>query len=457
MTEITIQQELMGLLESPDLHKIVAGLQTANPVDVAESFVEFLRKNDEEASQKLLIVFRLLPKDCAAELFAELEPDIQEDIITKITDREIRGIVDEMFLDDAVDFIEEMPASVVARVLANIPRQRREEINSFLKYPENSAGSLMTNEYIDLKVGMTVSQTFEKIRKDGQDKETIYTCYVTDSSRRLLGTVTVKTLLLSRMDEIINDIMDTSFISAATTDTAEDVAADFRKYGLLALPIVDSEKRIVGIVTVDDIMEVAEEVATEDFEKMAAITPSEEPYLKTSVFNLTRHRVLWLLILMISATVTGGIISHFEDALAALPILFASVPMLMDTGGNAGSQSSTLIIRGMAVDEIQLSDVLRVLWKEFRVALLCGAALAAVNILRMMLLGSEKNIFVSLTVSLALVSTVVLAKTIGCILPMAAKKLRLDPAVMASPVITTIVDAGSLILFFFFARLLLHV
>ncbi|MDR1821980.1 MAG: magnesium transporter [Oscillospiraceae bacterium] len=457
MTDINIQQELLDLVGSSDIHKIVAGLQNANPVDVAESFEEFFEKNEPESHQKLLIIFRLLPKDYAAELFAELNPDIQESIITKITDYEIRGIVDEMFLDDAVDFIEEMPASVIARVLANIPRQRREEINSFLKYPENSAGSLMTNEYIDLKVGMTVSQTFEKIRKDGQDKETIYTCYVTDSSRRLLGTVTVKTLLLSRMDEIINDIMDTSFISAFTTDTAEDVAADFRKYGLLALPIVDSEKRIVGIVTVDDIMEVAEEVATEDFEKMAAITPSEEPYLKTSVFNLTKHRLLWLLILMISATVTGAIISHFEDALAALPILFASVPMLMDTGGNAGAQSSTLIIRGMAVGEIELADILRVLWKEFRVALVCGASLAAVNIVRMLIVNQKQNILVSLTVSLALVATVVLAKTVGCLLPMAAKKLKLDPAVMASPVITTIVDAGSLIVFFFFARLLLHV
>ncbi|MDR1299590.1 MAG: magnesium transporter [Oscillospiraceae bacterium] len=423
-------------------------LRDMNPVDIAEEFEAF-----DETPEAAVKYFRMLPKDTAADVFAYLPNDIQQGIISAIKDYEIKNIIDELFIDDAVDFIEEMPAGVVKRVLSNLPAEKRDIINHFLKYPEGSAGSIMTIEYIDLKMDLTVGDAFARIRREGADVETFYTCYVTDAERRIVGAASVRALLLASPDDKIGDVMERGVIYAATGDDKESLANDFRKYGLLAMPVVDNENRLVGIVTVDDVMEVQEDEATEDFEIMAAVSPLDEPYLKTSVWQLTRSRVLWLLLLMLSATVTGSIIGGFEEALATVPALVAFIPMLMDTGGNAGSQSSTLIIRGMALEEIELRDVLRVFWKELRVALLCGAALSIVNFLRIVVMGG--GVPMALTVTGTLFLTIMLSKSVGCLLPLGAKKLRLDPAVMASPVITTIVDAGALLLYFGIAKAIL--
>jgi magnesium transporter len=417
---------------------------------------EYMEDMDE---QDAIRVFRMLPKDYAAEVFAYLPHEIQQNIVEGIADREIGGIINELFLDDAVDFIEEMPANVVKRILAAVPRGKRDIINQFLKYPEDSAGSIMTIEYVALKKGITVKKAFAEIRAKAIEKETIYTCYVIDSARCLIGLVSVLTLLLSDPDQLIGDIMDTNIISAQTTANKEDLVGDFSKYDLLALPVVDSENRLVGIVTIDDALDVAldvaEEEATEDFELMAAITPSEDPYMKTGVWMLCRNRIPWLMILMVTAMMTGGIISFFEATLETMTSLAIFIPLLMDTGGNAGCQSSTLIIRGMAVGDIRLKDVLRVLWKETRVAVICGFALVIVNYARMVVMGTET--LLAVTVSLTLYLTVVLAKTIGCLLPMGAKKLRLDPAMMAAPVITSIVDASALFIYFTLATVILSI
>ena len=437
------------IIETPrDYATLKETLKNSNPVDVAEGLEEL----DADQAIKL---FRMLPKDNAAEVFAYLSRDMQQDIVNAIKDHEISRIVDELFLDDAVDFIEEMPAGVVKRVLNNVPKDKRQIINDFLKYPEGSAGSIMTIEYVDLKEFLTVAQAFERIRRDGVDKETIYTCYVIDAERRLLGAVSAKTLLLASPGDKIGDIMERDVIFASTIDDKESIANDFRKYGLLAMPVVDNEQRLVGIVTVDDVLEIQEEEATEDFELMAAMSPSDEPYLKTSIWAMTRNRLPWLLLLMLTATITGSIISGFEDALAVMPVLVTFIPMLMDTGGNAGSQSSTLVIRGMALEEISPGDVFIVWWKELRVSILCGLALAAVNFGRVMLFDASASVAVS--VSLALCATIILSKSVGCLLPLFAKRIRLDPAVMASPVITTIVDAGALLIFFGIAKAVLHI
>jgi len=445
----------LDIFSSSDLAAVGKKLRELNPADIAELFEEYYDSEGDDDSA-LIRVFRLLPKDSATDVFSYLPGDVQEHIISKIKDHEIRSIVDDLWLDDAVDFIEEMPANVVTRVLSNLPREKRELINQFLKYPENSAGSVMTNEYIDLKSHLTVAETFEKIRREGPDKETIYTCYVIDSSRKLIGTVSVKTLLLSQPTVVIGDIMERNPVFAVTTDDEEVLVEMFKKYGLLALPVVDNEERLVGIVTVDDAITIQEEEATEDFEKMAALAPSEDPYLKTSVFRLARNRIVWLLVLMLSATITGSILAGFEDALSTMIILTTFIPMLMDTGGNAGAQSSTLIIRGIAVGDIEIRDVLRVLWKEFRVAVLCGLILSIVNFCRIMLMNGG-DLMLSVTISLTLFGVVIMAKVVGSMLPIAAKKMRLDPAVMASPLLTTIVDAGSLWLFFTVAKILLGV
>ena len=442
------------IIETPrDYATLKETLKNSNPVDVAEG----LENLDEQQTIKL---FRMLPKNIAAEVFAYLSRDIQQNIVNAIKDYEISHIIDELFLDDAVDFIEEMPAGVVKRVLINLPAEKRDIINHFLKYPEGSAGSIMTIEYVDLKEYLTVAEAFDRIRRDGVDKETIYTCYVIDAERHLLGTVSVKTLLLSSPGDKIGDIMQRDVIFAATGEDKENIANDFRKYGLLAMPVVDNEHRLVGIVTFDDVLEVQEEEATEDFELMAAMSPSDEPYLKTSIWAMTWNRLPWLLLLMLSATITGSIISGFENALAVMPVLVSFIPMLMDTGGNAGSQSSTLIIRGMALEEVKLSDTLRVLWKELRVAVMCGTTLAIVNFVRVLIMirstATTKSTNIAFSVSLALVMTVILSKTIGCLLPMFAKRLKLDPAVMASPVITTIVDAGALLVFFGIAKVMFN-
>ncbi len=423
-------------------------LDSMNVVDLADVL-------EQMEGPDAVRVFRMLPKDTAAEVFSYLSHDTQQVIVEAITDREVGGIIDELFLDDAVDFIEEMPANVVKRVLAAVPPEKRDMINHFLNYPEDSAGSIMTVEYVDLKRYFSVAEAFSYIRKHGVDKETIYTCYVIDASRKLLGTVSVRTLLLAREEELVGDIMDQNIISAKTTEDREALTNDFRKYGLLAMPVVDNEDRLVGIVTVDDALTVQEEEATEDFSIMAAISPSEEPYLKTSVFRLARNRVLWLSLLMLSATVTSAIINGFQDALAVMPGLIAFIPMLMGTGGNAGSQSSTLVIRGLALEEVSPADASRVLWKEIRVACLCGGVLVVINFVRMALMGY--SLIVSLTVCLALLSAVVMAKSVGCLLPLGAKRLGLDPAVMASPGISTLVDAGTLLLYFGLAKALLGI
>lgn len=437
-------EKISDLLTGRKFAEIRKLLSDANPVDIAQMFEEL----DEE---DVIRVFRLLPKEVAAETFSYMSSEAQKNIVESMTDRELSGIIDELFLDDTVDLIEEMPASVVKKVLANTFGEKRSLINRFLQYKEDSAGSIMTIEFVDLKKEMTVEKTFEHIRKTGVDKETIYTCYVIDANRVLEGVITVKDLLLAAPSDIVGDIMDTNIIYATTDEDKEDVAHIFHKYDFMSLPVVDKEKRLVGIVTFDDAMDVMEEENTEDFEKMAAIMPSERPYLKTSIFEHAKHRIVWLMVLMISATFTGAIISSFEDAFKVIPVLVAFIPMLMDTGGNSGSQTSTLIIRGMALGEIEGRDVLRVWWHEIAVSLILGAALAAVSILKTYFLNGG-NIRLSVTVSLSLYATVIIAQSIGCLLPIAVKKVGLDPAVAASPIITTIVDACALSIYFAVAK-----
>lgn len=441
-------EDLQELLSGRELIDLRRKLLDMNSADIAE-FLETVPQN------KLVIVFRMLPKEMAAEAFAYLEVEDQEKIINLITDKELSYIMEELFVDDAVDMLEELPANVVKRVMKSAGPETRDLINHFLKYPENSAGSIMTAEFIDLKKYMNVSQAFERIRKTGEDKETIYTCYVVNENRQLEGVVTVKTLLLSDVDKKISDIMDTNVISAITTDDQEQVSDLFSRYDLLAVPVVDTENRLVGIITVDDIIDVIERETTEDFEKMAAITPSERPYIKTGVFTLARNRVLWLLILMISGTLTGSILLHYQSAYAVAPLLIAMIPMLSNTGGNAGSQSSTLIIRAMALGDIRTGDILKVFWKEIRVSVLVGIVLAAVNFVRIILFYPDSEML-ALVVSLSLVATVMLAKAIGCTLPILARVFRLDPAIMSAPLITTAVDAGSLLIYFSIAGAILR-
>jgi len=399
-------------------------------------------------------LFRILPKAIASDVFAYVDPDRQQIIIEALTDTEIGEIMNKLFVDDAVDFIEEMPANVVKRVLQNIQPEKRKVINQILQYPDDSAGSIMTTEYVDLREDATVREAFDAIRSTGLNKETIYTCYVIRRDRLLVGVVSAKTLMLARPQERIGDIMDTNIVFAYTTDDQEAIADKFQKYGFLAMPVVDKEQRLVGIITVDDIVDVIIEESTEDIEKMNALVPSDEPYLRTGIIQLAKNRILWLLVLMLSATITGIIISSFEAGLAALPILMAFIPMLMDTSGNAGSQASTLIIRGMAVGEISPKDIIRVVWKEVRVGVLCGLALGLINFIRVFIMNGQ-NLLLCLTVTLSLCCTIIIAKTVGCILPIVAKRLRIDPAIMAAPMITTIVDAVSLIIYFSIAKSIL--
>ncbi len=439
---------LLQLAEEKKFRELKDLMMEMNEVDIAA----FMDELDQE---KAVVVFRILPKELATDVFACLSVEKQKHIITSITDREVGTIIEDLYVDDAVDMLEELPAIIVKRVLQNAKPETRALINQFLKYPDNSAGSIMTAEYVGLKKGMTVKQAFDYIRRHGVDKETIYTCYVMNETRYLEGVVTVRDLLMNDYETVIGDIMDTHVITAVTTDDQEEVADCFQKYGLLNLPVVDHENRLVGIVTVDDIVDVIEQEATEDFEKMAAMAPSEKPYLKTGVFQLAKNRIFWLLVLMISSMITGGILAKYEDAFALLPLLVTFIPMLTDTGGNAGSQSSTLIIRGMAVGEIATSDFLKVMWKELRVGAIVGVMLGAVNFFRLLLM-YPGQMMMCLTVVISLFATVVLAKTIGCMLPLAAKVLHMDPAIMAAPLITTIVDAFSLVIYFQLACVLLH-
>ena len=441
--------ELQNYLDGHRFRELRSRLMKMNEADIAE-FLEELDHN-----QKVLI-FRMLPKELATDVFAFLEADDQEDIINGITDAEIQNIIVDLFVDDAVDMLEELPATVVKRVMRMATPETRTLINQFLQYPENSAGSIMTAEYIGLKKYMNVEQSFSYIRAHGVDKETIYTCFVVDGERHLEGVVTIRDLLMNPYETKIQDIMDINFIKAVTTDDQEEVMDLFNKYDLICLPVVDHENRLVGIVTVDDVVDVMEEEATEDFEKMAAMLPSDKPYLKTGIFELAKNRIVWLTVLMVSSMITGGILTYYEEAFAVLPLLVSFVPMLTGTGGNAGSQSSTMIIRCMAIGEVEPSDILKVIWKEVRVALVVGFLLAALNFLRLMIM-YPGQIMICLTVVISLYITVIMAKSIGCTLPIIAKLLKLDPAIMAAPLISTIVDACSLIVYFRIACNLLNI
>ena len=440
---------ILELLEQREFPKLGALLKEMNPADVAELFEELPR-------EKMALVFRLLPKELAADSFAYMEPDEQTVLVQAFSDKELHDVVNELYVDDAVDMIEEMPASLVKRILRHTDDETRRLINQILNYPKDSAGSIMTMEYVDLKRNMTVEQAFDRIRAIGVEKETVYTCYVTDSRRKLKGIVTVKDLLLAPKTEVIRDIMETNIIYVSTQTDKEEVAGLFGKYDVLAVPVVDNEERLVGIVTVDDAIDVIQEEATEDIEMMAAITPTDRPYMKTGVFATWKKRIPWLLLLMISATFTGSIITSFEDALAASVVLTGFIPMLMDTGGNAGGQASVSIIRGLSLGEIEFRDVGRIIWKEGRVALLCGLTLAAANFVKLLLL-DRVSMAVAAVVCSTLVLTVLVAKIVGCTLPILAKRIGFDPAVMASPFITTIVDALSLLIYFQIACAVLHI
>ena len=450
-----IEKALLKMLEEKKYASLRDILVTMNPSDVAGLF-------DGLEEKQIPVMFRLLPKEQAAETFVEMEPEAQQLLIQGFSDNELREVLDELYVDDAADLVEEMPANVVRRILTQADPEMRSSINQILRYPENSAGALMTMEYVSLRPDMTVEEAILRIRRQGVDKETIYTCYVLAKDRTLQGIVTVKDLLLAESDDTeISEIMTTNVISVTTQDDQEEVAKMFSKYNFLALPVVDKENRMVGIVTFDDAMDVMEEEATEDMEIMAAMTPSEKSYLKSSPCDLYKHRIPWLMLLMVSATFTGMIISSFESALALLPALTAFIPMLMDTGGNCGSQSSVTVIRALSLDELELSDVFTVLWKEIRTAVLCGITLAALCFVKVLLIdrllmhNNSISLPVDLVICLALGVTVVIAKIVGCTLPLLAKKLGFDPAVMASPFITTIVDALSLLVYFLFAKTIL--
>ena len=425
------------------LNHLLSNLHTA---DIAELF-------EQLSAEDSAMLFRLLHKDHAADVFSYLSAANRKAIVSSINKKQLADILEELNFDDKIDFLEEMPANFVKDIIASSPSAERGLINQFLNYPVGCAGSLMTIEYVELKKAMTVSQAMERIMQDGVDKETIYTCYVIDDFRSLLGSVSLRKLVLSRGQEIIGSIMQKDVVSVSVQDDQEKVAALFKKYDLIAIPVVDEEKRLVGIITIDDIVDVIEQESTEDFEKMAGMSPSDDAYLDTGVFTLARKRIVWLLILMLTATLTGGIISHFESLLSAAVILTAFIPMLMNSGGNAGSQTSTLIIRGMALGEIRFCDYPKILWKEFRVGLIAGLVLAAVNFARMWLLNGN-DIPVNIAVSATLFLTVIMAKLVGGTMPILAKALRLDPAIMAGPFITTIVDTVSLIIYFSIASLL---
>ena len=442
-------EALRELLERRDLHALRAALAQENEVDIAE-FLETL------AQEPILLVFRTLPKELAAQVFSNLSPDTQQLIIQSATDQEVTAIVEELYVDDAVDMLEELPANVVKRVLKNARPETRKLINQFLNYPDNSVGSIMTAEFSDLKKDMTVAQAIDHIRRTGDSSESIYTCYVIDAGRRLEGVLTIKELLLARDDRQVGELMEREVITAETTEDQEAAVERMMRYDFISLPVVDREGRLVGIVTVDDVMDVMEEEATEDFEKMAAMAPSEKPYLKTGVWELARHRIPWLLILMISGMLTGGILGHYEAAFASMPLLVTFIPMLTDTGGNAGSQSSALVIRGLALHELRVRDLPKVFWKELRVSLVVGTVLSAVNFVRLIITYPGQTA-TALTVAFTMLFTVLMAKTIGGILPLAAKAVRMDPAIMASPLITTIVDAVSLVIYFNIASALLPI
>ena len=456
----TIQEkrtdELMELLDRRDMKQLQRRMEEMNEFDVAE----FLSELD---SSRMPMVFRLLSKETAAEVFANFDAPEQEEIINSITDSELAGIMDEMYVDDAVDMMEELPANVVKRAMRTATPATRNLINQYLRYPDNSAGSIMTAEFIDLKKYMSVKESLARIRRIGEDKETIYVCFVISADRKLEGIVTVKDLLLADDDTVIEDLMDRNVIFASTTEDQESVSEKFSDYDLMALPVVDKEGRLVGIVTVDDIIDVMEQEATEDFEIMAGMTPSDKPYSRTSIFEMWKNRIPWLMFLMLSATFTSMILTDFENILAAQAGLVAFIPMLMGTGGNSGAQASTAVIRSLSLGDTEPRDVLRVMWKEWRVSLICGLTLAVVNFVKMLLVdglllqNANVTVAVAATVSLSIIFIVMFAKVVGSVLPIAAEKMGVDPAVMSNPLISTLTDAVSLLIYIYVAKLVLHI
>ena len=448
--------ELTELLDKRDMKQLQRRMEEMNEFDVAEFLTEI-------EDNRMPMVFRLLSKETAADVFANFEAPEQERIINSITDSELAGIIEELYVDDAVDMMEEMPANVVRRVMRAATPATRSLINQYLRYPENSAGSIMTSEFVDLKKYMNVKESFARIRRIGEDKETIYVCFVISADRKLEGIVTVKDLLLADDDTIIEDLMDRNVIFATTTDDQETVSEMFSDYDLMALPVVDTEGRLVGIVTVDDVLDVMEQETTEDFEIMAGILPSDKPYSRTGPFDMWKNRIPWLMFLMLSATFTSMILTSFEDMLAVQAGLVAFIPMLMGTGGNSGAQSSTAVIRSLSLGDTEPKDVLRVMWKEWRVALLCGVSLAVVNFGKMLLLdgfilhNDSVTVLVAATVSLSIVFIVMFAKVVGSTLPILAEKIGVDPAVMANPLISTVTDAVSLLIYIYVAKLILHI
>lgn len=441
-------EEVKKLIEEKKFNVLKEELKGMNSADIPS----LLEELDKESVVKL---FRILSKEQAGEAFSYMEPYMKEKLIQDLTDTELKNIMDELFMDDTVDLIEEMPSNVVKKILKAVNKKDRKIINELLQYPEDSAGSIMTTEFIDLKESMTIEQALQRIRDIGIDSETIYNCYVLDKNRVLLGIVNIKEILISKKDQVIKDLMTTNVISVNTLEDQEDVAKIFDKYDLYAVPVVDNENRLVGIITVDDIINVIRDETSEDFEKMAAMKPNEEGYFETSVFKHAKNRIVWLLILMLSAAITGGIITNYENAFAAVPLLVAFIPMIMGTGGNCGSQSSTLIIRGLATDEIELKDVFKVLWKEFRVSIIVGVVLAFVNGIRIMI--QYDDLQLAIVIGLTLIATVALSKALGCLLPLAAKKLKLDPAIMAAPLITTLVDIFSILVYFQIATAIMNI
>lgn len=454
-TSITLSDTIKTLLDNKKYATLRDILTTMNAIDIAAIF-------EDLHDGKTALLFRMLPKELAADTFVEMDDETKQMLIQSFSDSELKEIIDELYVDDAVDIIEEMPANVVKRILRQAEPQTRKEINELLKYPEDSAGSIMTTEFVSLRPQMTVLEAIKRIRRTGVDKETIYTCYITKDDNTLIGIITIKTLLLADENETVADLMESNVISVHTLDDQEKVAQLINKYDFLALPVVDNEGRLVGIVTVDDAIDVIEEEATEDMQKMAGIASSDKPYIKTNIFEIWKSRIPWLLVLMVSATFTGLIITHYESALALCPALTAYIPMLMGTGGNSGSQSSVTVIRSLSLEEIKFSDIFRVILKESGVAILCGVTLAVVNFFKLLLfdnllLGRHGvTVLVSLAVSLTLVVVVFFAKIIGAVLPMFAKKIHLDPAVMASPFITTLTDMISLCVYFIIASNLLN-
>lgn len=434
-----MEEKILELLKQRNFFELKKLLETLNPADIASLF-------DEISTEDVLLVFRLLPKETAADTFVELDNDNQEYLIKAFSDEELKEVLDLLFVDDTADLVEEMPANVAKRVLKHTDIATRKMINEILKYPEDSAGSIMTTEFVSLKKDMTVLDALNKIKATGVDKETIYTCYVTDNTKKLIGLVSTKDILLSDMDKYIEDIMETNIIYTHTLADQEDVVKMFDKYDLLAIPVVDKEDRLIGIITVDDAIDVIREENTEDFEKMAAMMPSEESYFKTSAFKHAKNRIMWLLFLMLSATMTQAVITHYEAAFATVPLLVAFIPMITGTGGNCGSQSSTMIIRGLALDEIEPKDIFKAMLKEGEIGLLVGVALAVVNGIRIMIFYHDSVL--ALVLGITLVATIIMAKLMGCALPICAKKLKLDPAIMASPLITTLVDTCSILIYF---------